>query len=120
MPKLSVLTPVYNAERFLIKAIDSILEQTFTDFEFLIIDDCSNDNSTHIIQSYTDCRIRYYRNEKNLGISASLNKGIELAKSEWIARMDADDISFPNRFLSQLNFIEKIRMAGCILAMLML
>lgn len=107
MSKISVIMPVYNAERFLNKAIDSILQQTFTDFEFLIIDDCSTDKSADIIKSYEDNRIRYYRNNENLGISATLNKGINLANSEWIARMDADDISYPNRFSSQYNFIEE-------------
>ncbi len=97
--------PVYNAERFLTVAIDSILQQSFTDFEFLVIDDCSTDNSAAIINAYTDPRIRYYRNEKNLGISATLNKGIELAAAPLIARMDADDSSYPDRLQVQMDFI---------------
>jgi len=107
MPTLTVLMPVYNADRFLAQAIDSILIQTFTDFEFLIIDDCSSDNSVNIIKSYTDARIRFYQNPKNLGISATLNKGIELASAQWIARMDSDDISYPNRLQKQYDFIKK-------------
>jgi hypothetical protein len=101
---LTVLMPVYNAERFLKESIDSILTQTFTAFEFLIIDDASTDGSAAIIQSYTDPRIRYVKNETNLGISATLNRGIELARTELIARMDADDISHPQRLQKQFEF----------------
>jgi glycosyltransferase involved in cell wall biosynthesis len=107
MPAISVLMPVYNAERFLAVAIESILQQTFTDFEFLIIDDCSTDKSAEIIHSYPDPRIRYYRNDTNLGISATLNKGIELASAPLVARMDADDISYPERLQTQYDFIRE-------------
>lgn len=105
MPKLSVVMPVYNAQQYLAEAVESILNQTFTDFEFIIIDDCSTDNSATIINSYGDARIRFYKNETNLGISKTLNRGIELSNAEWIARMDADDISYPARFQRQYNFI---------------
>ncbi|HEY4324708.1 MAG TPA: glycosyltransferase [Mucilaginibacter sp.] len=105
MAALTVLMPVYNAERFLESAIDSILNQTFTDFDFLIIDDGSTDNSINIIRSYTDKRIRFYQNEENLGISATLNKGIQLATTELIARMDSDDVSYPERLQKQYDFI---------------
>jgi len=105
MPAISVLMPVYNAERFLAEAIDSILNQTFTDFEFLIIDDGSSDNSIKIVESYNDPRIRFYQNQHNLGISATLNKGISLSSAEWIARMDSDDISYPKRLQKQYDFI---------------
>ena len=104
---LTVLMPVYNAERFLKEAIDSILAQTFTAFEFIIINDASTDSSAAIIQSYTDPRIRYIRNETNLGISATLNRGIELSTTEWIARMDADDISYPGRLEKQFAFCKQ-------------
>ncbi|AHM60589.1 glycosyl transferase domain-containing protein [Flammeovirgaceae bacterium 311] len=107
MPQLSVLMPVYNAEKFLAEAIDSILAQTFTDFEFLIIDDGSTDNSLNIIRAYADKRIRLIRNEKNLGISATLNKGIRLAASDLIARMDADDIAYPDRLEKQYQFTQE-------------
>ncbi len=106
MPAITVLMPVYNAERFLAIAIESILGQTFTDFEFLIIDDCSTDKSVEIVHSYNDARIRYYRNEKNLGISPTLNKGVELATAPLIARMDSDDISYPERLHTQYDFIQ--------------
>jgi glycosyltransferase involved in cell wall biosynthesis len=106
VPKLSVVMPMYNAHRFLAAAIDSILQQTFTDFEFIIIDDCSTDNSVAIAQSYNDVRIKLYRNEENLGISRTLNKGIELATAPLIARMDADDISYPERLQLQYDYLQ--------------
>lgn len=98
--------PVYNAEKFLREAIDSILQQSFAHFEFLILDDGSTDTSVAIIQSYNDPRIRFIQNEKNLGISATLNRGIEVASCELIARMDADDISYPTRLQKQYDFFE--------------
>src|SRR6476469_4762791 len=105
-PLITVLMPVYNAERFLREAIDSILQQTLSYFEFLIIDDGSTDNSVAIIKSYGDARISFIQNEKNLGISATLNRGLELASCELIARMDADDISYPERLQKQYDFFE--------------
>ncbi|REL24170.1 glycosyltransferase [Rhodohalobacter sp. SW132] len=106
MPKVTVLMPVYNAEKYLREAIDSILNQSFTDFEFLIIDDGSTDSSLDIINSYTDDRIRLVINDQNMGIGATLNKGIELASSDLIARMDADDISLPDRLEKQYTYLE--------------
>lgn len=105
VPKLTVLMPVYNAGKFLAEAIDSILGQTFEEFEFIIIDDGSTDNSVAIIHSYDDPRIRLYLNEANMGISATLNKGIGLARASLIARMDADDISYPNRLQVQYTYM---------------
>lgn len=105
-PRLTVLMPVYNAEKFLAEAIDSVLKQSFNDFEFLILDDSSSDRSISIIESYTDPRIRFYRNEQNLGISATLNKGISLATSPLIARMDADDICYPERLQKQWEYLQ--------------
>jgi glycosyltransferase involved in cell wall biosynthesis len=110
---ITVLMPVYNAEKHLAEAIESILAQTFTAFEFLIVDDASTDGSAGIIQAYNDPRIRYVRNEKNLGISGTLNRGIELAATEWIARMDADDISYPKRLEKQFRHTEAV--PGCAL-----
>ncbi|RDV16708.1 glycosyltransferase [Pontibacter diazotrophicus] len=106
MPQLTVLMPVYNAQKYLAEAIDSILQQSFTDFEFLIIDDASTDGSVEIVKSYTDPRIRLVLNEINLGISATLNKGIALSASEFIARMDADDISYPDRLSKQIAYMQ--------------
>jgi len=104
MPKVTVLMPVYNAEKFLSEAIDSILKQSFADFEFIIINDGSTDKSRPIIESYPDSRIKLYDNENNLGIIATLNKGFKLAQGELIARMDADDISLPDRLKLQVDF----------------
>jgi glycosyltransferase involved in cell wall biosynthesis len=106
-PKVTVLMPVYNAERFLREAIDSILIQTFEDFEFLIIDDGSTDRSKEIIYSYSDTRIRFVENKSNLGISETLNKGISLAACDLIARMDADDVSYPHRLKKQFEYMIK-------------
>lgn len=105
-PRVTVLMPVYNAERFLAAAIDSVLQQTFKDFEFLILDDGSTDKSVAIIQSYSDPRIRFYQNERNLGISATLNKGIEMAAAAVIARMDADDLCYPDRLQKQWEYLQ--------------
>lgn len=105
-PRVTVLMPVYNGEAFLHEAIDSILNQTFQDFEFLIINDGSTDSTEAIIQSYTDPRIRYEKNPQNLRLIATLNKGIDLARGEYIARMDADDISMPNRLEKQVIFMD--------------
>jgi len=107
MPKVTVLMPVHNAEKYLREAMDSILNQTFTDFEFLIIDDGSTDSTLDIINSYTDKRIRLVKNEKNMGIGATLNKGIELSSCDLIARMDADDISLPDRLEKQYQYLKK-------------
>src|SRR5687767_7542953 len=96
-PLISVLLPVYNAEKYLRESIDSILKQTYSNFEFLILNDGSTDGSEEIIKSYSDPRIRYSKHE-NCGLAATLNKGIEQAKGEIIARQDQDDISLPERF----------------------
>lgn len=95
--------PVYNAEPFLREAIESILNQTYKDFEFIIINDGSTDNSKDIILSYNDKRIKYVENECNLKLIKTLNKGIDLAQGEYIARMDSDDISLPDRFERQMK-----------------
>jgi glycosyltransferase involved in cell wall biosynthesis len=112
MPSVSVILPVYNAATFLAEAINSMLKQTFADFELLLINDGSTDNSESIIKSYSDKRIRYVKNEKNSGLIFSLNKGIELACGEWIARMDADDVAMPQRLEKQLKFLAENKSIG--------
>ncbi len=99
--------PIYNCELYVAEAIESILNQTFADFEFLIIDDCSTDNSLKIAQSYTDNRIKITTKDKNTGYTESLNYGIGIAKGKYIARMDGDDISFPERFAKQVSFLDE-------------
>lgn len=106
-PLVTVLMPVYNAEKYLKEAIDSILLQSFTDFEFIIINDGSTDNSKNIILSYNDKRIKYFENENNIKLIATLNRGLELANGKYIARMDADDISLPERLEKQVVFMDK-------------
>ncbi len=106
-PFVSVIMPVYNAEKYLKEAIDSILQQTFTDFELLIFNDGSTDNSLKIINSYTDDRIILAYNGENKGYVAHLNEGIRIARGKYIARMDADDVSLPDRFEKQIEFLEK-------------
>lgn len=107
-PKISVIMPVYNTpEEELRESIESILKQTFSDFEFIIIDDCSKNNVKSVIDSYHDNRIRYIRNQKNLGVTGALNVGINNSRANFIARMDSDDISLPQRLEKQLEFLEK-------------
>lgn len=104
-PIVTVLMPVYNAENYLREAIDSMLVQTLKNFEFLIIDDGSKDTSIAIIESYSDPRIRLVKNDANMGISKTLNRGIEMASCEYIARMDADDVSYPERLRKQYHYM---------------
>lgn len=98
--------PAYNAEKYLREAIDSILGQTFTDFEFIIVNDGSTDRTKEIIFSYSDPRIVYIENEYNLGICVTLNRGIDAAHGRYIARMDSDDISLPDRFERQVAYLD--------------
>lgn len=106
--KISVVLPVYNTkEEYLRESIESILTQTFGDFELILINDGSTNNAEDIILSYKDQRIRYIKNEENLGLIKTLNKGLKLAQGEYIARMDADDISRPQRFEKQADFLDK-------------
>lgn len=107
-PLVSVIMPVYNAGDFLVEAIESILTQTVKDFEFLIIEDHSTDNSWEIIRKYQnkDRRIKAFRNKKRLGLVKSLNFLIPKTRGQYIARMDADDISLPARFVRQIEYLE--------------
>lgn len=106
-PLISVIMPVYNAGYYLESAISSILNQTLKNFEFLIFNDGSTDNSLEIIQSFQDERIKIYHYEENRGYVEHLNSGIKLSKGKYIARMDADDISYPGRLMQQYNFLEQ-------------
>lgn len=98
--------PVYNASLYLHDAIDSVLKQSYTNFELIIINDGSSDNSLDIIKSFHDNRIQLINNEKNLGIIATRNIGLKAAKGKYIANMDADDICLPTRFEKQVNYLE--------------
>ena len=116
-PKVSVLMPVYNTkEEYLREAIESILNQTFTDFEFLILDDCPKNNREKIVKSFNDCRIKYFKNDKNMGITPSRNKLLKMARGEYLAVMDHDDISLPKRFEKQVEFLDthpRVGVVGC-------
>ncbi|MBC8508872.1 MAG: glycosyltransferase [Chloroflexi bacterium] len=107
-PRVSVIMPVYNGEKYLAEAIESILNQTLTDFEFVIIDDASQDSSLIIAREFArrDERIQIVENAENLGISVSLNKSIAITRCKYIARMDADDISLPERLDVQVAFMD--------------
>jgi glycosyltransferase involved in cell wall biosynthesis len=105
-PTISVLLPIYNGAQYLRRSIDSILNQTFQDFELIIINDGSIDESDAIIRSYADSRIRYY-SHANQGLAKTLNRGIKLSKGRYIARQDQDDVSSPDRFLQQVDFLER-------------
>jgi glycosyltransferase involved in cell wall biosynthesis len=104
-PVISIIMPFYNAAPFLAEAVKSILDQTFRNFEFIIINDGSTDESENIIQSFSDKRIKYILNDKNMGLVYSLNKGLETAEGSLIARMDGDDISMPDRLERQFEYL---------------
>lgn len=106
-PIVSVVLPVYNGERYLHKAIESILSQTYRDFELLIIDDGSTDDSQRIISGFADPRIRLLVNEHRLKLSGALNRGMTEARGKFIARMDADDIARPERLATQVKYLVK-------------
>ena len=107
MPKISVIMPVYNTnETYLREAIESILNQTYSDFEFIIVDDGSKNNVEEVVKSYDDSRIRFYKNEKNLGINKTNNIALKLVTGEYIARMDSDDIAHLERFAKQVEFLD--------------
>lgn len=116
MPMVSVLMPAYNAEKYIGEAIESILNQTFTDFEFIIINDSSTDKTEEIIEEYAkkDNRIVYEKNDKNMKISKTLNRGMDMAKGKYIARMDADDVSFKERLEKQVKYMEENPNCGVI------
>jgi glycosyltransferase involved in cell wall biosynthesis len=115
-PKITVLMPVYNCELYIREAVDSILNQTFADFEFLILDDASTDATVAIIKTYNDPRIQLIQKPQNSGYTNSLNNGLSIAKGEYIARMDGDDISLPERFAKQVAFMDanpEVVVCGC-------
>lgn len=104
---VSVLMPVYNTALYLREAMDSMLCQTFKDFELIVLDDCSPDNAEEILDAYDDSRIVRYKGEKNVGLSNVLNVGIGMARGKYIARMDSDDISLPQRLQIQVDYLDK-------------
>lgn len=113
-PAVSVLLPVHNAESYLRESLDSILAQTFQDFEVIAIDDGSTDDTVAILTNYAarDSRVRVVSRERR-GLVATLNEGIELARGKWIARMDADDVALPERFAKQIEQLERTQADFC-------
>lgn len=106
IPKITVLMPVYNCELYIKEAVESVLNQSYSDFELLIIDDASTDKTVSIIKTYADSRIQLIEKPLNTGYTNSLNLGLELAQGIYIARMDGDDISMPERFEKQAAFLD--------------
>ena len=106
-PKVSLIMKVYNGEKYLSAAIDSILSQTYKDYELLIIDDGSTDGSVDIVKGYTDERIRFLQNEHNMGLCKTQNRAMGEARGEYIAIMDCDDISYPDRFARQVAYLDE-------------
>ncbi len=107
-PLVTVLTPAYNVEKYISEAIESILKQSYSNFEFIIIDDKSTDNTSKIIKEYKqrDSRIKLIFNKENLKLSRTLNKGLNIAQGKYIIRFDADDISYPTRIEKQVKLME--------------
>ncbi len=106
MPKVSVLIPFYNSAAFLKPCIDSVLQQTYKDFELVLLNDGSTDDSEKIARSYDDPRVKYYANEKNLGIPVSHNKLMDLASGEYLALLDSDNLCTPDRLEKQVAFLD--------------
>ena len=106
MPLVSILMPVYNTAPFLKEAMDSMLAQTFKDFELIVLDDCSPDNTQEILDTYGDPRIVRYRGDRNVGLANILNIGLDMARGKYIARMDSDDLSIPSRLQIQTDHLE--------------
>lgn len=106
---VSVITPVYNAEKFLRETINSVLNQTYTNFEYLLIDDCSTDNSADIVKDYEkqDARVKYIRLKENSGAAVARNTGLEQAQGRYIAFIDSDDVWYPEKLEKQLAYMER-------------
>ena len=106
-PLVSIVLPVYNGERYLAASLDSVLAQTYQNWELVIINDGSTDGTENLILNYPDKRIKYLPNDSNKGIIFSLNRGLQESKGVYIARLDADDIALPNRFEKQVEFLSE-------------
>lgn len=112
LPRVSILMSVYNGEDFLQESIESTLNQSFQDFEFLVINDGSTDRSVEVIRSYHDPRIRLINNPTNLGQSRSLNRGFDISRGEYVAHLDCDDVNSPDRLTRQVAFMDTRRDVG--------
>lgn len=104
---VSIIMPSWNTGRFIAESIQSVLDQTYTKWELLIVDDCSTDNTDEVVKSFSDSRIKYYKNEKNSGAALTRNRAIREAKGEWIAFLDSDDLWEPQKLENQIVFMNK-------------
>ncbi len=104
---ISIVMPSYNTGKYIAESIKSVLAQTYKDWELLIVDDCSVDNTDAIVAEFHDTRIRYFKNEKNSGAAVSRNRALREAKGKWIAFLDSDDLWHPNKLETQLSFMKK-------------
>lgn len=104
---VSIIMPSWNTARFIRESIDSVRNQTYTNWELLIVDDCSTDNTDEIVASYSDERIRYFKNEKNSGAALTRNRAMREARGEWIAFLDSDDLWTPEKLERQLQFMKE-------------
>lgn len=114
MPKLSITVPAYNRENYIGPCLESLLNQSFTDFEIIVVNDGSTDKTVEIIESYKDSRIKLYHNEQNRGIVYTRNRGFELSKGEYIAILDSDDISVQGRLQKQVTFLDQNLKVGLV------
>lgn len=105
--KVSIIMPSYNSEEFIAESINSVLAQTYENFELLIVDDCSTDKTVEVVESFNDDRIKLFVNEKNSGAAVSRNRAIREATGKWIAFLDSDDLWFPDKLEKQVDFMEK-------------
>ena len=106
---VSIIMPSYNTAKFIEETIDSVLSQTYTNWELIIVDDCSTDNTDEVVARYTDPRIIYIKNEKNSGAAVSRNRALREAKGRWIAFLDSDDLWMPEKLEKQIRFMEENR-----------
>ncbi len=106
-PELSIIMPVYNSVRFVAKAVESVLSQSFTDFELIIVNDASTDGSEEVLNSFNDDRIKLLINKQNMGIVYSRNRGLREARGRFVAPFDSDDIAVPEKFMKQIDFLKK-------------
>lgn len=104
---VSIITPSYNTGRFISATIESVLNQTYSNWEMIIVDDCSTDDTDEIIKNYTDYRIRYFKKSKNTGAADSRNIALKEAKGEWIAFLDSDDLWKPDKLRKQIEFMKR-------------
>ena len=114
-PLVSVCIPVYNCERYIGEAIESVLNQTLQDFELIVCDNCSTDNTLKVVEGYRDPRIRVFRNERNLGQSANFNKSLSLSRGKYIKLLCSDDIFYPDCLKAQAEVLEDPRNASVVM-----